>query len=217
MANPAALLHAQLSAWKGSKTFPDTQRHRIAVSHLDSIEELLRQMDDAGLKTVIFWRYFPQWVELTLHMPHGWKTGTTASHRDDSALENLEHLADRFDDLLPKLQEGGLDAVRTYADGVRTLLDDDDSITDEHLRRHLKQVIAHVNWCLDNFDAVGEFSLQEAIERLLAAMIRATVASSRKDRWRDKMNTVVWPFITGTVASIAATPATIAIAAALSG
>lgn len=217
MANPAELLHAQLSAWKGVKGYPNTQQHRIAVSHLDAIEELLDQMDDAGIKTSIYRRYFNRWASLTLHHPNDWRTNTTASHEDDSALENLEHLADRLGDLVEKLQPGGLDTVRAYTDGVSALLDQDESIQDASLRRHLRQVIAHVNWCVENFDAVGEFNLQEALERLAAAMIRVAANSDQKPRWRDKMDTVVWPFVTGTAASIAASPATLAITAALGG
>lgn len=174
-------------------------------------------MDDAGVRTALYRKYYDKWVGLTLHNPHEWQTQTTHEHIDNAALENLDHLGDRLNGLVDKLQEGGLDAVRNHLDGVRQLLDEDDSITDPQLRRHLKQVLAHLQWCIDNYDAVGEFSLQEAIERLVAAMVRATAASTRKDRWKDKLDTVVWPFAVQAVATIAATPAQLAIAAAFGG
>ena len=81
-----------------------------------------------------------------------------------------------------------MDVVRSYLDGVRELLDDDDSITDNELRRHLKQVFARVEWCINN-STQRSVSLEEAIERMLSAMARATAASSKKDCWRDKLNT----------------------------
>jgi hypothetical protein len=61
------------------------------------------------------------------------------------------------------------------------LLDEDDTI-DQLLKMHVKQVIAHLNWCIDNYDAVGDFDLQEAVERLASAIIRAAGTSKSKDR-----------------------------------
>ncbi|TDO16938.1 hypothetical protein EV580_0102 [Mycobacterium sp. BK086] len=215
MANPAELLYGTLTRWranKGHNADPDEQR--IAVRHLDAISELLDVMDDAGLRTALYRKYYDKWVGLTLHNPHEWQTQTTHFHIDDAALENLDHLGDRLNGVVEKLQDGGLDAVQTYVNGVRELLDEDDSITDASLRRHVKQVLAHVEWCIRNYDAVGEFDLQEAIERLLAAMVRATAASSRQDRWKDKLKTMMWPFAREAALAIATSPIQLAIAAA---
>lgn len=214
MANPAELLHRTLSGWQRGTTNADPTQQRIAIRHLDSIAELLDQMDDAGLRTDLFRRHYDKWVDLTLHHPRAWQTVANQFHLDENALESLDHLADRLNGFLDKLQEGGLDAVRSYLDGVRELLDEDDSISDPQLRRHLKQVIAHVQWCVDNYDAVGEFSLQEAIERLLAAMVRATAASNKKGRWKDKLNSMAWPFVTEAAVAIATSPVQLAIASA---
>lgn len=219
MTNPAELLHAQLTSWREKPTnYADATDQRIAVRHLDAIEELLNCMDDLGLRTDLFRPHFPKWVALTLHHPHQWqKKDGQARYRDDEALTSLDHLADRLNGIVPQLQDGGLEAVQNYIDGVQDLLDEDDSITDPLLRNHISQVIAHVAWCIKHYPKVGDFDLQRAIEHLLATMARATAASTRKDRWRDKLNTFVWPFTLGFSSSIAATPAQLAIAAALGG
>lgn len=216
MANPAQLLHAFLSGQRKVESYPDPQQQRIAVSHLDAIEELLARMDAAEMRTALYRRHFDRWVELTLRIPQAWQPAAKR-HIDDRALENLDHLADRLGDLVQKIEPGGLDTVRDYVSSVRELLDSDHSVQDFSLRQHLLQVIAHVNWCLDNFKAVGEFNLQEAIERLAAAMIRVTAHSKQKDRWRDVLNNVVWPFATNAAASIAVAPATLAITTAFGG
>lgn len=214
MANPAELLHTFLTTWRGNSD-PEPRAHRIAISHLDAIEELLDEMDDLKMRTDIYRRYFDQWMALTLHTPHGWQPQTNLKHIDDRALENLDLLADRFNDIVAKIQPDGLEQIRAYADEVRELLEEDTSVQDAGLRRHLLQVLAHLNWCVDNFSAVGEFDLQEAIERLVAAMIRVTANSTNKQRWRDKLNVVAWPFVAGAAANIAAAPVQLAITAAL--
>jgi hypothetical protein len=174
-------------------------------------------MDDAKLKTIVFRRHFDSWASLTLHHPHGWQTTAATTHMDDIALENLEHLADRLDGLVLKLRDGGLDEIRAYAQGTSDLLDEDASV-DPLLRQHVKQVIAHLNWCIDNFDAVGEFGLQDAINRLIAAMMSAGATSGQKDRWKEWLNKLVWPFIPNTASNIAAAiPAALLVHQALGG
>lgn len=218
MPNPAELLHENLTQWRARKGHnADPTEQRIAVRHLDAIAELLNRLDDLGERTDLYRPHFDHWAKLTLNNPHAWQKQPAALYKDDAALQSLQYLGDKLDGLLPRLENGGLAALREYVDGVRSLLDEDDSISDPVLIGHVKQVLAHVEWCINNFDAVGEFDLQEAIYRLVASMLRATAASEKKDRWRDKLNTVAWPFAADVVAAIAAAPAQIAIAAALGG
>jgi hypothetical protein len=214
MANPAQLLLNQLRDWRrphpataeqvrGINLTSDWLIHRTAVRHLDAIDELLNQMAAAGRNTSVFRRHFPAWNQMVFSYPNGWRAPGSAG-MDDTALEHLENLADRLEDFVPTVNPGGLDDIRAYASRIRTLLDEDDSV-DEMLKLHVRQVIAHLNWCVDNYDAVGDFDLQEAVERLLAATVRATAASGWKDRWIATMNTVVWPFGVHMIAAIPAT------------
>jgi hypothetical protein len=73
MANPAELLLRQLQAWRGDQNNPNRDDQRIATRHIESIDELLNQMDGAGLKTDLFRRHFGRWVELTYGHPHTWQ------------------------------------------------------------------------------------------------------------------------------------------------
>lgn len=72
MANPAQLLLNQLRSWhqpgrnaEQARGVGDGTRgwshHRIAVRHLDAIEELLIQMTGAGRNVTVFQRYYPAW------------------------------------------------------------------------------------------------------------------------------------------------------------
>ncbi|MBE5471607.1 hypothetical protein [Mycobacteroides abscessus] len=193
MSNPAALLLDQLTTWRTSASYVSPNEQRVAVRHLDAIEELLNQMDGAGLKTSLYWKYFGRWGELVCRHPHGWHKDQAKAHFDDTALEHLEHLDDRLKGLVPELQSGGLDSLREYAAEARDIVDGDSTI-DPDLRMHVKQVIAHLNWCIENYDAVGDFHLQAAVDRLFATMVRATGASQDRPRWIAWLNKVVWPF-----------------------
>lgn len=203
MANHAELLHATLARWSSDQHYPDPADHRTAVRHLDAIEELLGQMDDVGLKTDVFRRHFIKWSTLTLRHPNDWGTQTAQKLTDTAALEHLENLAEWFRTLVPTVMGDGLDQIRRYVDGVRDLLDVDDSL-DPLLKQHAKQVIAHLIWCVDNYDAVGDFDLQAAMERLIATMVRSAGASDKRDRWRDLLNGFVYPFGTQVAAAIPA-------------
>jgi hypothetical protein len=161
---------------------------------------LLYQMYAAGRNTAVFRRHYKSWGDLVFAYPNGWKQNGTAA-MNQTALDHLENLADRLDDFVPTVRPGGLDEVREYANGIRELLDDDDSIN-ELLKLHVKQVVAHLIWCTDNYDAVGDFDLQEAVERLASAVLRAYAASSNKEKWSDAAKTWVWPFVVNVISAI---------------
>lgn len=193
MANPAQLLLTYLTHLRENQSSAANLTHqRIAARHIDAIAELLDQMDAAQIKTILFRRYFDHWAQLVFTHPHGWQQGN-ARHRDDTALEHLEHLADRLDGLVPKLRDNGLDEIRAYTEELAAFVDEDDSI-DPLLRLHVKQVIAHLDWCIENYDAVGDFDLQDAIERLIASMVRAAATSTHRERWKEWLDRIVWPF-----------------------
>ncbi|WP_301120318.1 hypothetical protein [Mycolicibacterium fortuitum] len=204
MANPAQLLHDQLISWRGPQTTSASQvrqaaisddwlGHRIAVRHLDAIDELLNQMTTAGRNVRVYRGQFPNWCAAVFAYPSGWQ-GQGSAQMNSTALDHLESLADRLIDFVPTVKPGGLEEVREYVESIRQLLDEDQTITDPNLIMHVKRVIAHLMWCVDNYDAVGDFDLQEALERLAAAVVRAGAASGDKERWRGHMDRWVWPF-----------------------
>lgn len=129
MANPAALLHATLSNWRvGGRLYADTTDQRIAVRHLDAIEDLLDQMDAVNIGTEVYREQFPKWCALTLHNPNEWQVQSNLKHIDNTALDHLWNLSEWFRTLVPTVSTDGLDALRTFAEGTQTVLDEDDTI-----------------------------------------------------------------------------------------
>ncbi|GJO59116.1 hypothetical protein NJB1604_53000 [Mycobacterium marinum] len=207
MANPAQLLLNQLRAWNKANQSAQKAReplnwtaHRIAVRHLDAIDELLAQLEQAGRNTTVFRRHYPTWCQIVFTYPNGW-TAQNSAAINQTALEHLENLADRLDDYVPTLRPGGLDEIQSYAEGILQLLDEDDTL-DQLLKLHIGQVVAHLNWCVNNYGAVGDFDLQEAVERLASSILRAWSASGHKDWWRAKADKFVWPFMVNMIAAI---------------
>lgn len=205
MANPAELLLQILNEWRATNSTPPTSRHRIAVRHLDAIDALLSEMEAAGHETELFRKYFEKWCSLTLHTPHEWQRQSNLQHVDNTALEHLQHLASQLRQVSPTLKPGGLDEVRAMAASAKALVDDETTGLDPVLRQHVLQVIAHLNWCIDNYEAVGDFDLQEAVERLVATMLR-TAATIKDDetvsKWRQWMDGFVYPFAVNVASAI---------------
>jgi hypothetical protein len=96
---------------------------------------------------------------------------------------------------------GACDGADLHAADIAELVGEDESL-DPLLKLHIKQVIAHLNWCADNYDAVGDFDLQEAVERLASSIIRAAANSTMKDRGKAAMSTFIWPFTVNVIAAI---------------
>lgn len=173
---------------------------RIAVRHLDAIDDLLDQMAGAGRNVSVFRRYFNMWEQIVFAYPRGWQVpGSGAT--DSTSLDHLENLADRLQDFVPTVKPDGLDQIRDYATKVDEALTEDDSI-DPLLKLHARQVVAHLQWCIENYDKVGDFDLQEAIERLASSVLRAAANSTNESRWRTVMDGWVWPFVVNVAAAI---------------
>lgn len=212
MANPAQLLLTQLSAWRAPSSTAEAHRspvsdewlsHRLAVRHIDAIDQLLGEMAAAGRNVGVYRRYLPQWTSMVFSFPRGWQAARSGD-LDRGQLEHLENLADALRDFVPTLEEGGLDRIRDYADEVSATLIADNSLPQE-LRLHSLEVVEHLKWCANQYDVVGDFDLQEALERLAATVVRVAANSDEENRnkvWGPVMSNWVWPFVTNMVAAI---------------
>ncbi|ADT99853.1 hypothetical protein [Mycolicibacterium gilvum] len=204
MANPAELLHQRLTDWQGSRTRVSLNEQRIAIRHLDAIEELLTEMDAAKRPTDLFRMSFDRWATLTIYHPHGWQKQEAQKHIDVTALAHLKHLADTLHGVAPALKPDGLEALRAMAQSAKELVEQDPAL-DPLLRQHVLQVIAHVNYCIDDYAAVGDFDLREAAERLMSTMMRtaATVKDTEGvSKWRQWMDGFWYPFTVEVTAAI---------------
>lgn len=212
MANPAQLLHAIFLAWRG----PDNahafqvrglngnnwEDHEMALRHLSDIDELLRLLESQGRNMRVYREALPTWYQIVFAYDRGWKGNETAAI-DQRRLDTLEMLAERLEDVVPTLEDDGLATITQYIDDVSEVLTADASLP-AALRAHVNDVINHVRWCVDNYSIVGDFSLQDALERLAGAVVRAAANSSEKSKWKTVVNNIVWPFAVNMMAALPA-------------
>ena len=212
MPNPAQLLHARFLAWRGPNNAHAFQvrgldgnnweDHELALRHLRDIDELLRLLESQGRNMRVYREALPTWYQIVFAFDRGWKGNETATI-DQRLLDTLEMLAERLEDVVPTLEDGGLAAITEYLDDVSEVLTADTSLP-AALRAHVNDVINHVRWCVDNYSIVGDFSLQDALERLAGAVVRAAANSSEKSKWKTIVNNLVWPFAVNIMAALPA-------------
>lgn len=177
--------------------------HRRAVHHMEQLGELLNQLEAAGRDVGIYRRYYVQWWDVVFAWESsGWKA-TGSGRIDDTLLEPLQLLADMLRVYKPGIKPGGLEALRKYAGKVQEIVNEDDSVPPD-MRIHVREVVSHVLRCIDEYEKEGDFSLQDAVERLVATVVRAAANSSEENRrmWGPAMSNIVWPWIVGFTASL---------------
>lgn len=222
MSNPAALLLETFRLWNDPKKpahesrsgakdelWPSDMwlRHRLAVRHLDAIAETLAELKSLDEE---FFRFsghswdgqLNQWTAIVFAYPRGWKANGSGAIAT-TALAALERLALRFRDLEPEVRPDGLEGAMAFARSVMQTLDEDASIPVE-LRVHVANMVDHVQWCIRNYRIAGYFEVSRACERLLISVNIASHKSGAKHTWKSLVETWVSPFVTGTVAGIAA-------------
>lgn len=210
MANPAQLLHARFLAWQGPQNHSASSArgmngqnwddHVLAVRHLTEIEELLRVLESQGRNMRVAREAVPTWYQVVFGFQGGWTSQGTAMI-DTQLIDKLEMLAERLEDVVPVVLDDGLDQIIAYIDSVVGVLIADTSLPDE-LRNHISEVITHVRWCVENYAAVGDFSLRDALERLSGAIVRGAANSAEPSKWRTTMDTFVWPFAVNLMAAL---------------
>lgn len=187
MANPAQLLHAKFVSWRGNNTNEaagvrpieggqNWQDHVIAIRHLQEIDELLRLLESQGRNMRVAREALPTWYQVVFAYDKGWRGQGTAGV-EQQALDTLEMLAERLEDVVPALESDGIDRIDQYLESVTAVVADDASLPTT-LRSHINDVVAHVRWCVDNYAIVGDFSLQDALERLAGAVVRGAANST---------------------------------------
>lgn len=92
------------------------------------------------------------------------------------------------------------DSITELVSNARALLVDDDSLPTE-LRLHLLTLTQHVEGALSRWKITGDFSLAQALERLLGALKLAEEKSKAPDKWAGLWNTWVKPVAVQMIAS----------------
>ena len=212
MANPAQLLLNQFHAWRNDGSTADAARntgdkpetwlrHRVAVRHIDALDQILTEMEAQGKQGLGVYRgQLPTWTAIVFAHPYGW--GQPNSGRiDPTTLQHLETLAGRLEDYLPAADDAGRDRTRGLVDAVLAAISDDNSLPTE-LRIHLAQMADQLGWCLDRYEITGDFELKNAIDRLLITVGVTAQTSNNASLWTKIANEFVSPFIVGTAAQI---------------
>ncbi len=212
MANPAQLLHARFLGWRGAQNVnaitarglngQNWEDHELAILHLREVHELIRLLESQGRNMRVARAALPTWYQIVFAYDNGWQ-GHGSATIDHRSLETLEMLAERLEDVVPTLEADGIARINGYIESVSDVLNADSSLP-APLRAHINDVIAHVRWCTDNYATVGDFSLQDALERLAGAVVRGAANSTDKSKWKNVVNNIVWPFAVNMMAAIPA-------------
>jgi hypothetical protein len=210
MANPAALLLDQFRSWDHPNQTADTARgtsnpeawlpHRLAVRHLDAIEEILAEMAAQGKNVAVYQGAFVIWSQIVFAWPRGWGQANSAQI-DGTTLQHLDTLASRLEDYLPTTDEAGRDRTRELVEEVRAAIDSDNSVPAD-MKIHLFQLADQLSWCMDNYSIAGDFELKTAIDRLLITVGVTAQESKQGGIWTTIVNNFVYPFVASTTASL---------------
>lgn len=161
MANPAALLHAQLVSWNGPHNEaaekmrgvaqtpkPSWRQHRRAARHLDAIAEILNEMADAGKRVRVYQDQVPVWTAIVFAHRSGWTQSGSAAI-PDGPLAHLDTLAGRLDDYVPVASPESFTALTTFLADVLAAVDADTSLPGD-LKDHIRTVVKQVKRCVDD-------------------------------------------------------------------
>lgn len=171
------------------------------MRNIDAIVALLDEMESQGKDISIYRPQIPVLTSVVLNHPNHW--GQVNSGRIPP-LELLEALAGRFDDLVPHANTSQFEKVREFLGELSEALDDADmtSGVPEHLVKHMQNLIGHVTWCLDHYDEVGDFELQDAMDRLAVDLMRVTSTSNDPSRWQRFWTNWGTPFAVNMISGV---------------
>lgn len=211
MADPAKLLHTQLTAWSKSDVLVKVRNlqvsggwkdQRIAAVNLDHVMTLLDRLDADKEDTTPFRKYTTQLHRAVFGYGTDWANVTGRSTVgnnpvDEHALNSLLTISMAVKHLIPRLENDGL---KTLND----MLQDDvlQQPSDEfpyEIRAYFIRVRDHLAWCVEHFNEVGEFELHETTMqfRMTALFMTAGAPETEKSKWLGFVNErLLWPFIT---------------------
>jgi hypothetical protein len=207
--NPARRLHNTLIDWQsqhtngaqsvGSTRLLNTdegmQRQIDALDDLREIEAKLDVLEAEGVRVVVSRRYVPVWRRMTLGYPNGWSSqADPADVYNESAIDQLETLADRLDERLPDLTDVEKTKLQGIVGDALELLHADETLS-KPLKLYLGRLIGEIqNAMLD--EKYGErFDYPAAARRLWVTLMAAAQDSTdekQKPKWRDTTKRFMW-------------------------
>lgn len=211
MADPAKLLHTQLSAWSKPEVLDKTRNlrsasgwkdQRVAAVNLDHVMTLLDRLDAEEEDTTPFRKYTTPLHQAVFGYGTDWshhsnRTARTTNPVDEHALNSLLTISMAVKHLIPKLEKDGLQTFNKMLED-EVLQQPSDEFPYE-IRAYFIRVRDHLAWCVQHFSEVGEFELHEAAMqfRMTVLFMTAGAPEHEKPKWRSFVDErLVWPFIT---------------------
>lgn len=210
MANPAELLFEIFNQWHNDKNSAKITRfgqgtggfktHRLAVRHLDAIEELLKRMENDGKRVSVFKKAFPSWVCTVFAYPNGWITNGSAKI-DQVTRDHLETLIDHMDNYVPHVDDAKMADFSDYLARIEDALNDDSTLS-RSVKDSALAVIRNIRGCIDDLAVIGEYEFKVAYDRLASVLVSVHQASQNKERWFNLAKEWVNPFVVGNLTGI---------------
>lgn len=216
MANPAQILHGLFKKWgvdssaarargletnDADKLRASIQQLRFAALQLHCIEELLCSMRSNGIDTSKWEDPLDRWTKGLFLYPNGW--GNTQQHSlDNRDIEMLSMLGDILQYQVPTLKEDGAKEVLEFIERIEETISGQE--VNQHLSRHFANLFSHIRWCINNFDLVGEFELEKALQQLAASVSLQVHEDEQEGSGTSKlrvfMDSWIQPFTVGALA-----------------
>lgn len=198
MANPAELLHRLFVSWSEPEHLSTTSvrgddslnEHVRAVGYLNSIDEALTSLELQGKKVSVWRRQFPTWKKIVFNYPRSWGSSNEGSV-DKIAVDHLETLIDRVDEVAPKIEVDKIAVLLLYLSAVEMALQDDKTLP-VSARRHVTAAVKQIRDYVDNLDLVDAFDFEKAINKLFTALAHAVFLSKDRDRWSGWVENFMW-------------------------
>lgn len=206
-----------LNTSNAEKLKTSTQELRFAAKHLVDIDAFLSNLRSEGIDTKKWEAPLDRWTRGLFLYPDGWSSAQSRSfsHAD---LEMLNMLGDIMSVNFPILSPDGSEKILEFVEQISETLGAED--VNPHLLRHMRNLIGHIRWCLENYDLVGDFEIDNALNQLAATVtlqvsedeaklnIKVSPFRKFKDQWVD-------PFTVGALAGYAGNMLTAATTLAL--
>ena len=190
--------------------------NRVGMSHLMDTIRGLDELENAGVQVRVYKRYVAHWTRMLMSYPLGWYTQTGAEEAfPSSAMDQLEALSSWFEVHKPRLRPEAKGTLHELVDDTRSLLRDDDSISNE-LRLYLQRLISEIDAALNDEELGESFDYASATERLWVGLFAASAQSAddeQKSRWSNLARRFLIPTTIGVLSGLPAAAATLGAAA----
>ncbi|MCK2200215.1 hypothetical protein [Corynebacterium callunae] len=177
---------------------------RFAAINLQNCLDIINKMESDGQQVQAWTAYEDSWNRAVFGLDVPW-SGLKSPNGgvDVHGLNSLLSLSAVIQVYMPKLEEDGLESLRSMLDSE--ILKRPAKNYPYELQSYLIRVRDHLEWCVENFDKVGEFELHNAAMQFrMTVLFMAATSPSENDTkdWGEFIRErFVWPFITTTVTS----------------